>query len=64
MRADADAALPGHGDFDAAVVRARKLGAAIVKEPHVNPAPMHREIWLCDPDGYVVVIAGPDGEAR
>ena len=31
---------------------------------HVNPAPGRREVWLQDPDGYVVVIASPDGEAR
>lgn len=67
---DAGAARPGHGvllwfevaDFDAAVARARGLRAEIVMEPHVNPAPQHREMWLRDPDGYVVVIAGPDGE--
>ena len=69
---NADAAPPGHGvlvwfevgDFDAAVKRARALKAKIVRKPHVNPAPAHREIWLRDPDGYVVVIASPDGEAR
>ncbi len=68
---NADAAPPGHGivlwfevgDFDAAVARARALDAQIVLEPHVNPAPQHREIWLRDVDGYVVVLAGPDGEA-
>jgi hypothetical protein len=68
---NADAAPVGHGvllwfqvdDFDAAVVRARALGADVVMEPHVNPAPQHREMWLRDPDGYVVVIASPDGEA-
>lgn len=68
---NADAAPPGHGvvlwfqvdDFDAAVERARALGADIILEPHVNPAPKHREIWLRDPDGYVVVISSPDGEA-
>ncbi|HEX9158855.1 MAG TPA: VOC family protein [Rhizomicrobium sp.] len=66
-----DAAPPGHGvllwfevdDFDAAMARARGLGAEIVLDAHVNPAPQHREIWLRDPDGYVVVIASPDGEA-
>ena len=66
-----DAAPVGHGvllwfevdDFDAAVKRARSLNATVVEEPHVNPAPQHREMWLRDPDGYVVVIAGPDGEA-
>jgi hypothetical protein len=68
---NADAAPPGHGvllwfelaDFDAAVERARSLRAQIVEEPHVNPAPKHREMWLRDPDGYVVVIASPDGES-
>ena len=65
-----DAAPPGHGvllwfqidDFDSVVERVRGLGPEIVEEPHVNPAPRHREIWLRDPDGYVVVVAGPDGE--
>lgn len=67
---NADLAPPGHGvllwfqveDFDAAVSRARGLDAEIIEEPHINPAPRHREIWLRDPDGYVVVIASPDGE--
>ncbi len=69
---DRRAAKPGHGvlvwfevdDFDGAVKRARALKAKVVEQPHVNPAPAHREIWLRDPDGYVVVIASPDGEAR
>jgi hypothetical protein len=68
---NADAAPPGHGvvlwfqldDFDLAVERARRLRAEIIEEPHVNPAPQHREIWLRDPDGYVVVVASPDGES-
>jgi catechol 2,3-dioxygenase-like lactoylglutathione lyase family enzyme len=67
---DADAGRPGHGvllwfqvdDFDSAVQRARDLGAQIIEEPHVNPAPQHKEIWLRDPDGYVVVVSSPDGE--
>lgn len=65
-----EAAPAGHGvllwfevqDFDAVVERARRLQAEIVLEPHVNPAPQHREIWLRDADGYVVVVASPDGE--
>jgi catechol 2,3-dioxygenase-like lactoylglutathione lyase family enzyme len=69
---NADAAPAGHGvlvwfevdDFDAAVKRARSLKATVVRKPHVNPAPGHREIWIRDPDGYVVVLASPDGEAR
>lgn len=68
---NADFAPLGHGvvlwfqvdDFDAVVERARKLDADIVEGPRVNPAPRHREIWLRDSDGYVVVIASPDGEA-
>ena len=67
---NADAAPPGHGvvlwfqvdDFDLAVERARRLGAVIVEEPHFNPAPEHWEVWLRDPDGYVLVVASPDGE--
>ena len=65
-----DKAPAGHGvllwfevdDFDAAVERARQLRAAVVEEPHVNPAPRHREMWLRDPDGYYVVLASRDGE--
>lgn len=65
-----EAAPVGHGvllwfqvpDFDAAVERARALNAEVVLEPFFNPAPQHREIWLRDPDGYVVVLASPDGE--
>jgi catechol 2,3-dioxygenase-like lactoylglutathione lyase family enzyme len=67
---NANAAPTGHGvllwfqvnDFDAAVDRARELGAEVIAEPHVNPAPQHREIWLRDPDGYFVVVSSPDGE--
>jgi catechol 2,3-dioxygenase-like lactoylglutathione lyase family enzyme len=67
----ADAAPVGHGvvlwfevgDFDAAIARARQLRAEIIEEPFINPAPQHREMWLRDPDGYVVAIASTDGEA-
>jgi hypothetical protein len=50
-------------DFDAAVARARELGAEVVLDVHVNPNPNHRELWIKDLDGYTVVIASPDGEA-
>lgn len=68
---NAEAAPAGHGvllwfqvtDFDSAVERARALRAAVIEEPHVNPAPQHREMWLRDPDGYVVVIASRDGDS-
>jgi catechol 2,3-dioxygenase-like lactoylglutathione lyase family enzyme len=67
---NADAAPLGHGvvlwfqvdDFDLAVAGARRLGAEIIEEPHFNPAPRHWEVWLRDPDGYVLVVASPDGE--
>jgi catechol 2,3-dioxygenase-like lactoylglutathione lyase family enzyme len=68
---NADAAPLGHGvllwfevaDFDAAVERARALKAQVIEEPKVNPNAGHREMWLRDPDGYVVVIAGPGRES-
>ena len=46
-------------DFDAAVQRARSAGAEVEREVHVNPNAKQREIWLRDPDGYRVVLAGP-----
>jgi hypothetical protein len=64
---NADAAPCGHGvlvwfevsDFDATVQRARSLNAEIIEEPHVNPNARHKEMWIRDPDGYVVVVGGP-----
>lgn len=56
-------------DFDGAVARAGALGAPVVRAPHRNPpegtgnGPAHREVWVRDPDGYVVVVASPDGTA-
>jgi len=55
--------------FDDVVQRAHELAALVVVPPHRNPetgqgnGPGHRELWITDPDGYVVVIASPDGEA-
>lgn len=65
---NAEAGPHGHGvllwfeveDFDAVVAQARELRAEIIQEPHFNPRPKHREMWLRDPDGYVVVVASPD----
>ena len=48
-------------DFDDAVARAGALGAPVLEGPTFNPNARHREIWLRDPDGYVVVLAGPPG---
>jgi len=68
---DADRAPVGHGvlvwfevdDYPAALARARSLDAHVIEEKF-NPAPQHRECWLRDADGYIVVIAGPDGSAE
>lgn len=49
-------------EFDAALMRIRELGATVLEGPQVNPNAQHREIWLRDPDGYVVVIAGAAGD--
>jgi catechol 2,3-dioxygenase-like lactoylglutathione lyase family enzyme len=46
-------------DFDAAVQRARAVGAVVERDVHVNPNAEQHEIWLRDPDGYRVVLAGP-----
>lgn len=48
--------------FDAAVERALALRAEFLEEPAVNPNANHREFWVRDPDGYVVVIAGAYGD--
>ena len=55
-------------DFDDAVRRAEALQAEVVHPPHRNPpdgpgGTDHREVWLRDPDGYLVVLASPDGES-
>jgi catechol 2,3-dioxygenase-like lactoylglutathione lyase family enzyme len=55
-------------DFDAAASRAKELNAPIVLDVHRNPpdgkgGPNHWELWIRDPDGYIVVLASPDGSA-
>ena len=48
--------------FDATIERIRAYGAEILEEPKINPNANHREVWLKDRDGYVVVVAGPCGD--
>lgn len=48
--------------FDEAVQRACALHVEIVEEPHVNPSASHREFWMRDPDGYVIVFASAFGD--
>jgi hypothetical protein len=64
----ADPAVPlGNGvlvwfevaDFEGAVARARSLDAPIERDVHTNPNARQQELWLRDPDGYRVVVAGP-----
>ena len=48
--------------FDEAVQQAQKLKAEVLVEPVVNKNANHRELWVRDPDGYVVVLAGAYGD--
>jgi catechol 2,3-dioxygenase-like lactoylglutathione lyase family enzyme len=54
-------------DLDDAGRRADELGAEVVLPLHRNPpegepgGPAHQELWIRDPEGYTVVLAGPDG---
>lgn len=49
-------------EFDAAMARAVALEAEVLEEPHINPNAQHRECWIRDPDGYVVVLASAQGK--
>jgi catechol 2,3-dioxygenase-like lactoylglutathione lyase family enzyme len=68
---DPDRAPVGHGvlvwfeveDYPGAAARARALAAQVIEEKF-NPNAHHHELWLRDPDGYVVVLAGADGSAE
>jgi catechol 2,3-dioxygenase-like lactoylglutathione lyase family enzyme len=51
-------------DFDLAIGRIRAAGVQIVTDVHVNPNAGHREIWIRDPDGYLVVVAEPHRPAQ
>jgi hypothetical protein len=46
-------------DFGAAVERSRDMAAVVEKDVHTNPNAQQQELWLRDPDGYLVVVAGP-----
>jgi catechol 2,3-dioxygenase-like lactoylglutathione lyase family enzyme len=51
-------------DFDGAVERSRAAGFEVVMDVHLNPNAGQRELWLRDPDGYVVVVAEEHGSRR
>jgi len=46
-------------DFDAAVDRVAAFGCEIVRDVAINPNAKQQEIWVRDPTGYTVVLAGP-----
>jgi catechol 2,3-dioxygenase-like lactoylglutathione lyase family enzyme len=46
-------------DFEATVEQVRATGAPVVRDVHTNPRARQQEIWVRDPDGYLVVLAGP-----
>jgi len=46
-------------DLPAAAERARALGVIVQTDIQVNPNAQHEELWLRDPDGYLVVLASP-----
>lgn len=48
--------------FDEAFHRVQEHKAHVLEGPKVNPNANHREFWLRDLDGYVVVIAGAYGD--
>src|SRR5262249_35940434 len=53
-------------DFEDAIARATEVNAQVILPRHRNPlegdgGPNHWECWLRDPDGYIVVLASPDG---
>jgi len=42
--------------------RAVQAGAGVLEPIKVNPLANHLEFWLREPNGYVVVVAGPYGQ--
>lgn len=58
---------PGNGvllwftadDFEAQLARVKEHGIPLLREPARNPYSGCMELWLSDPDGYRIVIAGP-----
>ncbi len=48
--------------FDEAILRIQAYGVQVLETPQVNFNANHREVWLRDPDSYVVVIASAYGD--
>ena len=49
-------------DFDGTLRRIESSRAVILEGPMVNRSANHREVWLRDPSGYKVVVAGRYGD--
>ncbi|WP_148861070.1 VOC family protein [Marinobacter fonticola] len=49
-------------DFDEIVTRIEGMTVPVLDGPFVNKNAGHREVWLRDPEGYVVVLASPQGD--
>ena len=48
--------------FDQVTDQVEAFNAVVLEGPLINPNANHREIWLRDPDGYTVVVAGMPGD--
>jgi catechol 2,3-dioxygenase-like lactoylglutathione lyase family enzyme len=67
---DRDGARRGDGvvlwfrvdDVDGAFARIAEGDVEVLEGPQLNPNAQHREIWVRDPDGYTVVVAGRYGD--
>ena len=49
-------------DYDSVLARIESADAQVVETDHVNELANHREIWLRDLDGYLVVVSSPYGD--
>ena len=45
-----------------ALDRVLATDAEVLEADHINPLANHREVWLRDPDGYVVVVSSRYGD--
>jgi hypothetical protein len=45
-------------DYEAAVRRAREMNVEVVKPSHESEN-LNWELWLRDPDGYMIVLTSP-----
>ena len=49
-------------ELDDVLARIAAAGATVADGPLFNPLGQHREVWLHDPDGHLVVVASPYGD--